>query len=755
MYRLRIGASVSVCSLAATGIVAASNLATAQTTLDGITIYATRSERNVLSVPQHVTVVDKEELEKEAITDIDKLVRKVPGIVVSSLTSGTSPFNSFGGFTIRGVGGNRVQIAVDGGRIAERIQDGPRDFVNLDLMKSVSIVRGPASALWGSDAIGGLVAFETLDPEDVLLPGSQMNGEIKTTYDSENNAWKKTGIAAARLTTGLEFLFGYSHIKANEAKRSKARADGGIWANAPAAGGTGDGCQRNVSSGATPCNKLDPTDTRKSTYLAKLVAKPTKNHRFEFTADINTTLTKVDQRWDLGLIGSTTNIERKRELDQKRQRYSLEHNWQIGTPLFESAKWSVSYSPQGYERESRRLLENSRGDLVSQVDTLENSETFYEADIQLSSKFNFASISHHLVYGFDGDFTKTKYKRLDVDTNLSTGGVTVTPAGGFNFANAETTRADFFIQDEIKLFGGILELTPALRYATYTIDPKPDADYVTITGDEPEKISEASTTFKFGTTVNLSRNYSVFGQFAQGFKMPTAQQLYTTLDFGAFFQLVPAPDLQPEKVNNYEIGFRGKFENGFFSINAFYAEYKNFIQNFFEIEPNKFTYRNLSSVQLYGLEGSFESKVTSNLTTYGSFSYQYGDQRAGPGEEKTAFNGAQPLNGVVGVKYFFESYNLEVDLASIWSAPVKRRSSEDLFKPDGYAVFDFNTAWRPYENFEVTASVLNIFDKRYFKNPFPYSYDVNETNPSVLRTNPLELQTAPGRTFRVGANAKF
>lgn len=733
---------------------ATTSIATAQDDkpylLDKITVQATRSPRNVLDVPANVTVIGKEELDQESITDIDKLVRKVPGVIVNRQTSGTDPFSTFSGFTIRGVGGNRVQIAVDGSRIAERIIDGPRDFISLDLTKSVEIVRGPASVLWGSDALGGLVAIETLDPEDILQPGSRFGSELKTTFDTENDAWKKTGIAAVSLDPGVQMLVGYSNITADEPKRSKARSDGGIL-----------GCPRNLDFGATPCNEFDETDVDSHSFLGKVVLTPVRDHRIELTADILDRVTKVDQRSVLGpefdFFNAPTGVvtlDYKRKLDLYRNRFAVEHRWDANTPLVESVKTVLSYSPQGYTRSGRRVRDEDNGDRTVENDSLEYSEDFFEGDLQLITSFNTGPVSHRLTYGFDGDFTKTNYERVDVTNNLTTGDVTEERAGGFNFANAETTRADLFIQDEITLFGGVVELIPAVRYATYKIDPNPDEDYQVVVGAEPRKITEEALTFKVGATVNLGVNFSLYGQFAQGFKMPTAQQLFTSLP-SDFFNLIPAPDLKPEKVDSYELGFRGRFDRAQFSVNVFYADYTDFIQSLVNVPgTDDFTSRNLSSVELYGVEGSVEAQIMPNLFGYGSVSYQYGDQKVTPDSEKEAFNDAAPLNGVVGLTYLFEEYNFQVDLASIWSAAVTRLNDDDLFKADGYAVFDLNTVWRPTENVELTAGVLNIFNKRYFKAPLTSDFSLTARD-SVRRTNPLELQTEPGRTFRVGGRITF
>ena len=79
--------------------------------------------------------------------------------------------------------------------------------------------------------------------------------------------------------------------------------------------------------------------------------------------------------------------------------------------------------------------------------------------------------------------TDTDYQRRDITTNLTTGVVTVANAGGFNFADATTKRADGFIQDEIKLFDNRWILTPGVRYATYELDPRPNPFYQSVPGE--------------------------------------------------------------------------------------------------------------------------------------------------------------------------------------------------------------------------------------------------------------------------------
>ena len=120
----------------------AQQLTEAQTTiLKRITVTATRAAKNVLDVPASVTVIDKETLEKHVVRDIQDLVRYEPGVQVDRSSSLTQPWAQLGGFTVRGVSGNRVQMQVDGARTIESIIDGGRDVIDPFNMKSVEIVK--------------------------------------------------------------------------------------------------------------------------------------------------------------------------------------------------------------------------------------------------------------------------------------------------------------------------------------------------------------------------------------------------------------------------------------------------------------------------------------------------------------------------------------------------------------------------------------------------------------------------------------
>ena len=192
--------SVSLAALAGGTALAQETPRAPVTALDAVTVTATRNENTVGNVPATVTVIDSKEIDERNVNNIRDLIRYEPGVSV-----GNSPARAgTGSYVIRGIGENRVLITVDGVRVPDfpaNSQPGTynRDYVDLENVKRVEIVRGPASSLYGSDAIGGVVAYITKDPEDYL---SVFNKDwyvgFKTGFSSADTSFSETATLAAR-----------------------------------------------------------------------------------------------------------------------------------------------------------------------------------------------------------------------------------------------------------------------------------------------------------------------------------------------------------------------------------------------------------------------------------------------------------------------------------------------------------------------------------------------------------------------------
>ena len=702
--------------------------------MGAITVTATRQEEKVLDVPAVVTVITREQIEEHNVNNIQELVRYQPGVRVNRQSSGTTPFGGLGGFTIRGVGGNRVQIVVDGARVMEANDAGNRDFVDLSTLKAVEIQRGPASVLWGADALGGMVSYQTLDPDD-LLKGRQLGGQASYGFDGSNNAHSQNAMIAAQMNPVSQIMFGYTHRTYHETRLRNARADGGQW-----------GCNR-VAIG---CDRFNPMDAEVNSGLTKLILRPDADNQFKLSGEFFNSDSEINQLYNK-YVQSGYNGDYLRNQKQSRYRLALEHEWDVRSAALDNVTWRLSYSPQSRTLSDRRWYTSAGKDFYATQNS-DYHQDFYQADIQLTSSFDFGPTRHKLTYGFQGDKTDTDFLRKSTSTNLSTGVTTNTTTS--TFVDTTTTRADLYLQDEIRLFNDRFKITPGVRHAYYSLKPENSPYYSSIAGKEPTKISETKWLPQLGTIFKLNNQYSVYARYAEGFKMPTAEQLYYTASMGTI-EMIPNPDLKPEEVKSIDAGFRGQFDKGWFSFGAFYSDYTNFIQSRQEVRgTNYYTSLNLDKVKLWGLEASAEWQVARNWTLNGSAVLQHGKQKNQDSTNYVPFDGASPLSGVLGVKYEMPKYGLSTQLMGTFSRGVKRVSDESYFKPGGYAVYDGYINWQIDKTFRLTASVLNILNRRYFEST-ANAFTANPSSASTIYTNPLELATGLGRTFAVSLSARF
>lgn len=238
-----------------------------------ITVTAIRTAQDTFDVPTTVTVIDAEEIEENLAIDIKDLIRFEPGVSVATSPSRFGASLGAGGrdgnssFNIRGLGGNRVLFQIDSVRIPDGFSFGPNafgrgDYVDLDLLQSIEIVRGPGSGLYGSDGLAGVVSFITKDPEDFLYEDEPLAARGRVSYASADDSWAESLTAAGRLNEQWSALVAYT------------RRDGHETENQGELGGTG--------ANRTQPN---PQDIGSNAVLGRVVFQPSDQHRFRLTAD--------------------------------------------------------------------------------------------------------------------------------------------------------------------------------------------------------------------------------------------------------------------------------------------------------------------------------------------------------------------------------------------------------------------------------------------------------------------------------------
>ena len=145
-----------------------------ESSLETIVVTASRLDRSVAELAQSATIVDRAEIEARQFASVTELLRHLPGVNV--IQQGAR-----GGVTsvvIRGGESNFTVVLIDGVKVNDptNTRGGSYDFSYLDIasVERVEIVRGPMSAVYGSDALAGVINIVTRSD----LEGVQLQAEV-------------------------------------------------------------------------------------------------------------------------------------------------------------------------------------------------------------------------------------------------------------------------------------------------------------------------------------------------------------------------------------------------------------------------------------------------------------------------------------------------------------------------------------------------------------------------------------------------
>jgi len=143
--------------------------------LDPVIVTATRRASEALTTPATITIIDQAQLKAQQVTDFRELFRYQPGISVGHGSRERSLETSI---EVRGIGGQRLALVVDGVRLPGGYTAAGATLGQLKLdpagLRRVEVLRGPASSLYGSDALAGVIVFRTLSPTDFLGDGQRL-----------------------------------------------------------------------------------------------------------------------------------------------------------------------------------------------------------------------------------------------------------------------------------------------------------------------------------------------------------------------------------------------------------------------------------------------------------------------------------------------------------------------------------------------------------------------------------------------------
>lgn len=197
MFRryFRLLAASPFALLASAGLAQAQDGGEAETADDRDIVYvvATRTEIPAFTYPGQVSVIDSETIELTDPNTLETLLRQLPGV-----EAGGGPRRTGQTLTMRGQSRENVTLLLDGARQNFNSAHDGIFFVDPALLSSVEAVRGPASALYGSGASGGVIAFDTADADDLLRDGQTLGARATAGYRSVNEELAVSGAVYGR-----------------------------------------------------------------------------------------------------------------------------------------------------------------------------------------------------------------------------------------------------------------------------------------------------------------------------------------------------------------------------------------------------------------------------------------------------------------------------------------------------------------------------------------------------------------------------
>ena len=660
--------------------------------LDEITVTApARGPRSLQETPAAAGVIERDEIERREAQTFEDLLGDEAGVSIPGGPRGISQEPN-----IRGFEDEQIVIRLDGARQNFNLAHRGRFFVDPDVVERVEVLRGGASALYGSGALGGVISLETRKAGDLLEPGQSFGGRLKTSYSSNGGQIFTSGTAYGQLgdVDALGFL---------------------SWREM-----TGD-----ISDGAGDKVRASELDIRNG--LLNLGFEPSEALRIELGG-----LYYEDE----GLTPPNANAAASAETEVDRD------------VNIASGRIGVEYAPAGSD------LINFKGlmflsDIGLEEDRLADGRfdtTDYRTigiDLANSSKFQIGA-PVILTYGLEAYRDSQEGSRNGADR--------------LQFPDADLTFLAGFAQAEISLTDA-LTLTPGLRYDHFSLDPSGlDSDGAAL-AERSEGQFSPRLAFSFQATEALTLWASAAQSFrapsltqlyndgvhfaAQGFPLdPTnpSAPIFTGVN-----NFVPNPELEPEKANQLDFGarlrlrdFAGAGNMLRLSANAYYADVDDYIDSYVTfIDEDTFTFDPVTGQSF--LSGTTRTRnVDAKLWGFeaeASYDAQAWFLGAGLTLPRGEGDDGEVLGSLPQDRLTLKGGFRPVDQVEVGARGVFRAGRDGGEDTPGSSVFDVYASYEPMDNLRLQIGVDNVLDREY-------------------RIHPNALNQ-PGRTFKISGAIKF
>ena len=713
-----------------------------------ISVTGTKSPREIKNVPSAVNVIDKKTIDSQGIKDLKSLFKYDPAVEIKTQTAG-SYYGGYGqgNVNIRGMESNRVLMMRDNVNLPKRYEFssslGRADYVDLNTLKSVEILKGPASTLYGSDALGGVITYRSLYPEDLLNANETFKVEIPAIYDgSDNTVQGAIRVAVRDENSDIE---GVVVLSKSTGEELNAKAD------------------------KKYINENENSKQSIYTNIVKNINEYTRlNLIYENVDKESETISKKDN-----LSSSYSGIKEDRDITRSMFNLGYEYDNADSNKFFNYAKINLFSQQSDFSDDSiidyASSVSRRTGALTPAYKKLNDDDLEDEKkgiNLQLKSEITSGGLTNKFTYGID--YSDTFNSKSNKDTEIRSGTTTINSIK--HTPDSDTEEYGIYVQNEMTWENyENVELIAGLRYDHYSLSSTNDADYKnTMDGrgktDTPANIDDSSLNPHLSLLYKLTPEVTAYGKYSRAFRAPTYAEVNNA--HGNIFHgyyVLNNPDLESETSDNYEVGIKGDYPKFDFSLVSFISKIDNKIDGYKEITTpgagndciaitgrpcQVLQHQNLDEAEIWGLEWTSEYNFNENkegFSLLGSFAYTYGDDTST--SEDKALLSINPFKAILGLKYTAKNNKWTSELLNTYVGTARTPEEYDDNPHSSYSVVDFNNNFNVNERLGLDFGIYNLFDKKYYNYSTVRTQDASDTN--------IERFAEAGRHIKAGFNFVF
>lgn len=703
--------------------------------MDEVVISASRWNQSRSDVPQKVvTIAPRDVALQNPQTAADLLSMSGKVFMQKSQQGGGSPM-------IRGFATNRLLYTVDGVRMNTAIfrAGNIQNVISLDPLATehTEVLFGPGSVIYGSDAIGGVMSFQTLTPQFSMSDKPIITGKAVTRYASANE--ENTG--HFDINVGWQKWAMLTSISANKFGDLRMGSDGPDEYLRPFFVVRQDSLDVVVTN---PDPRVQtPSGYSQINLMQKVRFKP--NDAWDFQYGFHYSETSEYARYDRH-IRYKKGLPRYGEWSYGPQKWmmnnlNIEHHAQ--NLLFDAMTVRLAQQRFDESRISRDINKPGREIRTEKVDAFSGNLDFTKS----------LGGQHKLVYGAEAVWNDVV--STGVDQNIVTG---VSRAGASRYPLSTWGSYALYVNEQYKP-AEQLTLQVGARYNQFVLDADFDTTFYPFPFTHAET-NNGALTGSLGAVYHPVPNWAVSLSLATGFRSPNVDDMGKVFDSGDGIVVVPNPDLKAEYVYNAEAGIAGVIGEvvkvdvtGYVTRLDHAMVRRDFTLNgldslVYDGEMSKVqALQNAAKADIWGIEAGVEVKLPAGFGISSNVNYQHGEEELEDGSTSPSRH-APPWYGVSRLTYQADRLNLQ--LYAMYSGERKYTDmpEEEKGKPEIYAVDADGNPWSPgwytlnfkamyqfADNLTVSAGLENLTDQRYR----PYSSGI----------------VASGRNFILSLKATF